>query len=483
MFLDQDAEHPIGRRRLAMIFALAFVLRLAFLVIMTDQIDVEQMTGIDRDAYNYYEAARMIHEDFDFHSYGVLMFGPGYPGWLAMSGWLVSLHPVALLVLQILLSAMGSVLMALVASRLSGDARIGVVCGLINATSMESITLANILFSESLFFILMLLGLLALLSGLARNRWPYFVLSGVLFGLAALTRSIGQYMFGILLLVSLVALWRTKQSDGRNIIRKMKWPAVAALVMIIMVGAWIGRNHHHYGISHLTLAGPGGMAHMARLVVSKRDSISFDDAYAQFVRDVKTRQTGEPDDDLDITDYRPYLPQPKVTDAETIQYNQAFVAHAKETLRQMVRQQPWLTLSIYLENVRHNILTDWGKQYYYLPEWNDSLRAITSWTDKKGLNYRVSLLALIGAVMLFRRRRFRLLIVLIAVYVYFALLSGFSVNQGSRVFYPAQIAWAVLVAYPLLWLYERAANRWRRRSLSHGRQTVDIRPGLDNFDR
>lgn len=461
MFQDQNTEHPIGRRRLAMIFALALVLRLAFLVIMMDQIDVEQMTGIDRDAYNYYEAARMIHEDFDFHSYGVLMFGPGYPGWLAIFGSLVSLHPVALLVVQILLSAVGSVLISLVAYRLSGDPRIGVVCGLINAASMESITLANILFSESLFFVLILLGLLTLLTGLARKRWTYFVLSGVLFGLAALTRSIGQYMFGILLLVSFVALWRTKQTEGRNIIRNMKWPAVAALLMIIMVGAWIGRNHHHYGINHLTLAGPGGMAHMARLVVSKRDSISFNDAYAQFVRDVRARQTGGTGDDIAISDYKPYLPQPKVTDAETIRYNQAFVLHSKETLRQMVRQHPWLTLSIYLDNVRHNILTDWGKQYYYLPQWNGSLRAITSWTDKKGLNYRVSLLALIGAVMLFKLRKFRLLIILIALYIYFALLCGFSVNQGSRVFYPAQIAWSVLVAYPLLWLWDWAARRLR----------------------
>jgi len=435
---------------------------------MTDQIDAEQMIGIDRDAANYYEAAERVREKFDFHSYGVLMFGPGYPTFLAAGSLLVSAHPVALMIVQILLSAVGSVLLFLLAQRLTGDLRLGVIGGLINATSIESITLANILFSETLFFVLMMAGLLALLRGLERRRWPYFVISGLLLGLSALTRSAGQFLFVIVLFVSLVILWRSGRPGSRELLSRMKWPLATAGLIVVMAAAWILRNDHYYGLSHLSLAGPGGMAHLVRLTTAKRDSISFGESYDQFVREAEKRRIGAAADSIDVSAYRPYLPQPSVTDPETIAYNQAFVQHARESLWRLIADYPWLTLKVYLENVRHNIHTDWGKQYYYLPEWDGTLRAFTSWTDKKGLNYRLSLLALIGVVILVRRRNYRLLIILLALYGYFALLSGFSVFQGSRVFYPAQAAWAVLVAYPLLFVLDWLVKMLRKAGVAWG---------------
>jgi hypothetical protein len=226
------------------------------------------------------------------------------------------------------------------------------------------------------------------------------------------------------------------------------------------------RNDHYYGVRHLSLAGPGGMAHLVRLTVAKRDSVGFDQSYDQFIREVERRRLGVAADTIDVTKYKPYLPQPSVTDPATIAYNQAFVQHVRESMWRLLVDYPWFTLGVYLENVRHNILTDWGKQYYYLPEWGGALRATTSWTDKKGLNYRVALLGLIGAVMLLHRRRYRLLIILLSLYVYFALLSGFSVFQGSRVFYPAHAAWAVPVAYPLLWVWDWVGKRIRSGSNS-----------------
>jgi len=48
-------------------------------------------------------------------------------------------------------------------------------------------------------------------------------------------------------------------------------------------------------------------------------------------------------------------------------------------------------------------------------------------------------------------------------YFYFALMAGFGCWQGSRLFYPAQIAWAIVIAFLMvnLFLYvRRMSGSW-----------------------
>ena len=68
-------------------------------------------------------------------------------------------------------------------------------------------------------------------------------------------------------------------------------------------------------------------------------------------------------------------------------------------------------------------------------------------------------LTLAGLLILFYRGKVAVAVLLAAVYAYFALLSGFTFWQGSRIFYPAQAAGVFLVSaavyYPSLYLYGR----------------------------
>jgi hypothetical protein len=73
-----------------------------------------------------------------------------------------------------------------------------------------------------------------------------------------------------------------------------------------------------------------------------------------------------------------------------------------------------------------------------------------------GVNYRSWFLMLFGVAMLWRLRKYRLLGFLSLVLIYFGVLGSFAFDQGSRIFYPAQMAGSILIAYPLVAVYDYA---------------------------
>ena len=112
-----------------LLFITALVVRLLFFVLMLFQINPGDLSTIFPDAIDYSDSALAIGNEFQFQTEGVLLFGPGYPLFLAFLGSLLHLPPVGIIVVQILLSSLGSVLLAKLAYALIDNLRIALVAG------------------------------------------------------------------------------------------------------------------------------------------------------------------------------------------------------------------------------------------------------------------------------------------------------------------------------------------------------------------
>ncbi len=74
------------------------------------------------------------------------------------------------------------------------------------------------------------------------------------------------------------------------------------------------------------------------------------------------------------------------------------------------------------------------------------------------MKYRTLALALVGLMIMIGRKQVKLAISLTLICAYFGATSAFTLNQGSRIFYPAQISWSILVATTLTVGFQFAAR-------------------------
>jgi len=195
-------QHPF-----AWIFVIALVVRLFYLSAMIDQIGSEALLTLSPDVTNYLMAAADIVEGTGLDSNGVLIFGPGYPLFLALQGFLFGFSPLLLILIQIFLSATVSVLLTRFALCLIDDLKTAIVAGLLHVLSMTSITLATTLLSDTLFMALILSGLILYHRGLSSGRLPDYIGSGLLFTTAALTRGVGMPFVAVLIVLAVITFW------------------------------------------------------------------------------------------------------------------------------------------------------------------------------------------------------------------------------------------------------------------------------------
>ncbi len=426
-FYDKQGNFRWG----LVVFLIALALRLLFFSEMTRQLSPAQMAELTPDVQDYFAAAKAIVQEFDLSSRGVVFFGPGYPLFLALVGKIGGFSPHFHIIVQLLLSAWGAVLVSKFAWELTGDSTVSGIAGLLNACSITSISLANILLSETLFFVLLTGGALVFVKAVKYSRRWLLFWAALIFSYALLVRSMGQFLFVPLIFVAL-AYWRHLfPADKKAFVGRMAGVVGLTVVLLLVNFGWSAWNAHRYGFSFFALSAPGGMAHIVRLAEAKIEGISYEEAARRFEEEIQSNPVDSAD------------------------YYRLFIAQTKEKLSGLVRSHPLPLLSVYFNNMFNEINNEWGLQGILLPQWKASIRRLISWSYKKGLNYRVFLLTLLGFFLLLRRKEYRLLVVLLSFYLYFALIAGFSHWQSNRIFYPAQMSWAVAVAYSLQWGYRR----------------------------
>jgi len=221
------------------IVALALLVRVATIALDTGYVPLQ-------DDWDYDRHARSIAAGDGFpDSYYVADRGPsalrapGYPYFLA-GVYVVSGDSIdAGRYVNALLGALAVFLLYLVTSRIWGR-RIGLIAAVGAAIFPPLVVLSRDLLSESLFIVLELGTVLAVLE-YRRQRWlRWAVLAGLLAGLAALTRNPGP----ALVLPVLIGLWVQRP---RFSWRAAGPPALALACVVLAIAPWTVRNAIEFG--------------------------------------------------------------------------------------------------------------------------------------------------------------------------------------------------------------------------------------------
>lgn len=420
------------------VFAFALLLRLLYFRVLVAQVGEERLAAMSTDMKNYYAAANAIASGFDFSHWGVTIFGPGYPSFLAMMGVPFEMSAYAMILGQVIVSSLASVLLAVLAKRLTGSARIGFAVGLINATSLLAIELSCYMWSETLFFALITAATLTQLLGHEKPKnIMLFVISGLLLASAALTRSVGQWLF--LAMVPSVLLVYGSGLPVRELLtwNRLRGPVTTVLVTVCLIGLWIGHNYSTIGVAHVAVSAPHGVSKAVKNIRVVSQGISFEEADAAFNEEVQQHRLH---------------PQG---------FRRALATHARESFISLLIHEPLACIKVLAQNAFKNMTIDTTTEGP--PGKMPIISSLSPLFAFPGVNYRSLVLMFFGAVMLWRSRKYRLLGFLSIVLVYFGTLGAFAFDQGSRIFYPAQMAGSILIAYPLV-----AAFDFVRRLIKRG---------------
>jgi len=414
---------------LLVILLIALFLRLAFFQQGLNDVGLEQMALASPDAVLYLDTARSLVDNIPIVEKGLFTFGPGYPVFLAI-GLLFGCGILGLVIVNILVSALTSLMIYRLARLLIDSYPIAIVAALLSATSYTSISLSPVLLSDTFFLFLLTAGLVLYYKALTDSHWVWFIVAGLIFGFAALCRAVGQFWPVIMILLALVVSRSTRSRLPHvpaNTLRRRRYRvAVAVAIPVLMITAWTIRNYSRHDAFTLTLSGTAGLGKLA--------AITIGDIEDQPYRSVLKRWG------------QAYLDS---TGQETFTLGQEH-DFIRDRAKQTLSDHPEEVLSTYVDLLWQNINEISYLHRLVIPELNATTIPIEYWYKDRWLNYLSFTLTMIGLVILICTARYRPAIILGLVYVYFIPLSGFAAHQGSRIFLPAQTASAILIAVVLV---------------------------------
>ncbi|MFH1700327.1 MAG: phospholipid carrier-dependent glycosyltransferase [Candidatus Zixiibacteriota bacterium] len=434
--MNTDDNNTSLLKILVIVFGVALTLRLVFFICMVNQVDPATLGELSPDMTGYVNAAHTILDNFSMDSRGVIIFGPGYPVFLAIALFIFR-SLVAAIILQIVISSLASSLLALLAYNLTQKKSIALTAGLFNSISLTSISLANAALSDTLFFILILTGFLLYLRILEKIRsckfleddpphqpgyWKLAVLTGLIFSAATLTRSIGLFVF-IILIIYTYFIYRAHPNRGKWIFWYFIKPSmIITIIMLSITAGWVIRNYSLYDMPSPALSGLVAQFRMAAFIESKATDVDYDSIFQLYGNKI----SASPDSSL--------------------HYYGRYGKIARSAFKKVMTEYPLLSVKMLAQNINSNVHCESELHGAQVPEIMPLYRRIIKNVYKKGLNYRETLLCLLGLAWMIRKKQYLPAILLSMIWVYFAILSGFTLWQGSRIFYPGQISTSILMA-------------------------------------
>ncbi len=430
----------ISHKGLVVLLLVALAVRLIYMFVMVGDVNGDKLLSLAPDTVAYSNIAHGMIGDRPNDEDALIIFGPGYAFFLGLAFLLFGTSPYPVLILQIVLSSVGCLLIYTLGKELTESKSVGLIAGYLAALSFTSVSLANFILSDSLFFFLFLLGNVLFLLGMRHNKYWWYLGAGVSIGAAILVRSIGQFWPAImLLLVFILPRTRGNRSWFAERLAILKKAYLAPLIALIIMGGWMTRNYVHYSIPFLAFTTAGGPANVALLTLARiehKDGGAIRDEW--FAEYVKT--TG----DTDITRADEYRIFSDVAPRTFLRYPIPMISTYMDLI--------WQNLNA--ENELHRAQTPRLSEFF--------LRQINK-LDKLSLRYRSFWLTMAAFALMLIFRRWRPLIFLGGVYIYYALMIGVTRWQGSRLFYPGQIAWSIAIAFLLITIANLGMGLLRRR--------------------
>jgi 4-amino-4-deoxy-L-arabinose transferase-like glycosyltransferase len=435
--------------QLSSLFLLAIVLRLIYFLFALDHLGMDRFWRIAPDTNTYWAVANELLGGDPLGQYSLFRVGPGYGFILAAIRTVFGPAPIFAILFSVLMGGLAPVAVYLLSFSIFRRPQLAMVAGLISAFSITSISLSCHILTDQTYFTMQCMALFLFVEGWRRTGTSWFVAAGLMTGAAALVRPSGQLWPLIFLvipfLVPLPAAFMTKK-------RFFSRALLTGLLSLAIITSWSVRNYAETGVFTF---GSNGMLTLRNCMVGQVMAAN-DGKEIKRLRNLYAEEDG---------DFGP-------------EYAKAY-GLARARVLKAFQDRPSEFAYYYLHNLWENV-----KAPNYFPRLElailkgpiKSMIANASTT-----NGAITLLALACLVVLAVERRFSALVILGATFGSFTLLLGLSFWQGSRLHYPAEMAWAILLPYLAVWSWGRgcalvgqviSAPHWRE-TAAHVKQYLD----------
>jgi 4-amino-4-deoxy-L-arabinose transferase-like glycosyltransferase len=419
-------------RSIILIFLLAIGLRIGYLVLLTAEHSSETILTLFPDSQNYVQMAQGFlskapQQTNIMNDYFLLLWGPGYAWFLNVCFRLFGVSAWPILVIQSIISSLNALLIFFITRWLfPSNTRLAVLAGILSAISLTSITLSCSILSETFFMCLFLGFCFCFLYGLEKGHWIWFTISGILLGCSGLVRTIAQFYPILVLIIGwLILRLRTPESRPGGIKKMFPRVIFCALLAILIMSVWVARNYSKHKICVLSEAG----YHNAKYYLAAK---TYAEIHGLDVGEIKTNWTKQ--------DYL-RLQQEKISIKDLHHERIHFILR-------LIRYHPWAIIKSFITSAWANMYaTDYLHYVQLRQEWWKGIDPIYRWAD-----HICFLFVTLGILKLFLAREYIGLCMILSIYAYFALFSGFNFWQGSRILFPTQISWNILLAIGLHWI-------------------------------
>ncbi|RKX22257.1 MAG: hypothetical protein DRP51_02710 [Candidatus Zixiibacteriota bacterium] len=419
---DTARNMTASQRDIITIFMIALLLRVVYLLLMAGQYTSLVILHLLDDSQTYISIAKYIMGVNVAGADDLLLAGPGYSFLLAIAFKLFGITSWPILSLQIILSSLSCIYIYKISHILFNNRKISFIAAILAATSLTSISLSAAILTESLFFFLLVLAIFYFFTGLNNGKWKYFVFCGIMLGISTLIRSVGLFFPVILIFMAFVyPLKSSVLSRKTALIRSI----VTGMILIIVALPWAIKNKSEHQI--FTVSETGALA--ARNYLCSR-----------VIYEAESRKS--------LIELRDWMASPKMIQGRPETASERH-AHAIAVIKDVFSRYPGTFIKVFFENIFDNIGALSTIHTLQLPQFRDEFGIYTDKMFTKGNSLLVFFLSLIGFVLLLWDGKKREAFILASIYGYFAFLSGFTYWQGSRIFYPGQLAWTILVAVTL----------------------------------
>jgi len=429
------------RHDLLYLFLFALFLRSIYFVIMLTQIGSADLLSISPDCKNYVLIANGFPSILVQPDNMLYTFGPGYGFFIATSFFIFGQSGIPVIIMQILLSSLSCLLIYKLGKMLTGSYAVSLTAGIIAAVSYTSISLSNIILSDSVYFFFFLLSLILFLHALKKDNTNYFMLSGLLVGYSVLTRSIGQFWIIAMIAIAVAAYMQKKPTEKQLLLtfrRYFKRPLIGIAIAVGIVLFWVLRNWIVIGVPNTTSSSIGGVGKVAAITMER----------------VKKNKMSE----VNTKKYEHSEESEKHAPENIKDKNQTYPTE----IREILFSYPSEFMKTYLQLVWGNVRDINYIPRIHFPDYKDTVMKFEyRFLKRFQINYMPLILSLIGLTILIFRHQYYAAFVLGLTFFYYVVLVGFGRWQGSRLFYPAQISWAVLSGISLVALVQLAGRALR----------------------
>lgn len=418
------------------LFLVAATLRIIYLLIAANHLGMSKFWNICPDTGTYWIVANEFLGGDPMGQYALFRVGPGYGAILAVIRTLFGSDPLPSLLFSVVMGALAPVAIYLLAWSIFRNRFLAVVAGGISAFSLTSISLSCHILTDQPYFTLQCFSLYLLVEAIRRRQTSWFVWAGLLTGVAALVRPSGQLWPVLFLVIPALLPLPSAYTSRRQLIGRALLAGAAA---IVLTTAWSARN---YAVNDVFTFGSNGILTLRNVMV------------AQVMTDGEPKQIYELRDQFALED-GDYGPDFRVAyDRASDRVKKAFAADPGKFVH-------WYLVNLWQNIIAPNFLAH--NELAPLGPLNDILLERTYL-----ISIFLALLSVSAIGLLAIERRFSAFLVIGLTYGYFTVLMGLTSWQGSRLHYPAEMAWVILLPYMAMTLVARLARILRTRYPNSG---------------